>query len=600
MDSNQAFADGTRLVSAASKRNAKYLRSLNRFLYNGFRKDSIWQQDTYPMGYWTAANPNQMGADLGALPNLNVIRSCIETVKSKLSQTKPLPNFSPIKGVWKTRKVCRNAQIYFDDFFAVQKLYKKGVACAQDAMIFEYSPVWIDDEKKSVLRLTPWELSFDPAEYNFGTMRRCNINRREYPLGFLKDELKASKNKEVAQKYLDILSREPSTKVEFNIYYNMNEKKQFKFIGEDCISERSLDYDVAPFVMLWYRPPIKGWGSASMADSLMPVQEQLDQVMMTVHEAFALNPANTIFVPQPAGGAQSGASIKASEFSNQIGNIYPYMSLPGVAGTPVIVATPAPIDPMYLSFIDKLVGFAYQMEGVSQLSAQSKKPAGLNSGVALETLENVESERFNAWLQDYIHFFVDIADTCIKVFPAGDDILPSRTGRSAIKWKDIVKERETFNIQTSPVSNLSRDPQTKMEQVQKLVSMQIIKPEMAASLLEFPDLENAYSVSTASYESCQKIIERAIEDRQFDFYECVSMAQLYGEAVNTLMQLDADGEDEKVMQNLVDFISSVKGKVDAIKAASQPPAPAAPTVVPNPDPQPAPMVQPAAPQVAPV
>jgi hypothetical protein len=598
MDSRQAFSDASKLVSSASKRNAKYLRSLNRFLYNGFRKDSIWMQDTYPMGYWTAANPNQMGADLGALPNLNVIRSCIETVKSKLSQTKPLPNFSPIKGVWKTRKVCRNAQIYFDDFFAAQKLYKKGVACAQDAMLFEYAVVWIDDETKSVIRLAPWEFSFDPAEYNFGTMKRCNISRREYPLGFLKDELKASSKKEIAKKYLDELEKEPSTKVEFNIYYNLNDKKQFKYLNTDCISERKLDYDVAPFVMLWYRPPIKGWGSASMADSLMPVQEQLDQVMMTVHEAFSLNPANTLFIPQAAGSAQTGASIKASEFSNQVGNIYPYTSYPGLTGTPVIVATPAPIDPMYLSFIDKLVGFAYQMEGVSQLSAQSKKPAGLNSGVALQTMEDVESERFNSIQQDYIHFYVDIADMCIRVFPSGDDILPNRTGRSAVKWRDIVKERDSFNIQSSPVSNLSRDPQTKMEQVQKLVSMQIIKPEMAASLLEFPDLENAYSVATASYESCQKIIERAIEERKFDFYECVSMSQLYGEAVNTLMQLDADGEDEKVMQNLVDFIGSLKGKVDAIKAASQPPA--QPAVVPNPAPQPAPMVQPAAPQVAPV
>lgn len=585
----EAFADAGKLISSASKRNAKYIRSINRYFYNGFRKDSIWVQDSYPMGYWTAANPNQMLADMGPVPSLNVIRSCIETVKSKLSQTKPLPNFTPIKGVWKTRKVCRNAQIYFDDFFAAQKLYKKGVACALDAMLFEYSVVWIDDETKGVIRLAPWEFSFDPAEYNFGTIKRCNISRREYPLCFLKEKLSKLKNREVGAKYLNALEQEPGRKIEYNIYYNLNEGKQYKFIEADCIEERKLDYDIAPFVLIWYRPPIKGWGSASMADSLMPIQEQIDRVVTTVHEALEMNPANCIFVPQVAGGAgQAGLGIKASEFSNQVGNIYPYLSVPGMAANPVSVSTPAPIDPMYTTLLDKFINFAYQMEGVSMLSAQSKKPAGLNSGVALDTLENVESERFNAWLQDYIHFFIDIADICIKVFPADDEILPSRTGRANIKWKDIVKERDSFNIQTSPVSNLSRDPQTKMEQVQKLVSMQIIKPDMAASLLEFPDLDNAYSISTASYDSCQKIIERAIEERRFDFYECVSMAQLYGEAVNTLMMLDADGEDEKVMQNLVDFIGTVKGKVDAIKAASAPPP-----MVPNPAPQPPPMVQPA-------
>jgi hypothetical protein len=592
MTKEQAWADAGKLVASGSKRNAKYIRDLNRYFYNGFRKDSIWTQDTYPMGYWTAANPNQMLADLGTLPSLNVIRSCIDTVKSKLSQTKPLPNFAPIKGVWKTRKVCRNAQIYFDDFFQSQKLYKKGVACALDAMLFEYAVVWIDDESHEVKRLAPWEFSYDPAEYNFGTMRRCHINQREYPLSFLADKIKK------IPELVSALENDPGYKVTYNVYFNLNEKKKFVFANNILIEEVSIDYDVAPFVLLWYRPPIKGWGSASMADSLMPIQEQIDRVSCTVHEALELNPANTVYIPKPAGSNDSTAlGIKASEFSNQIGNIYPYTSFPGMTGSPVTVATPAPIDQMYISLWDKLINFAYQFEGVSQLSAQSKKPAGLNSGVALDTLENVESERFNSWLQDYIHFFVDIADTCIKVFTKSDDILPNRTGRASIKWGDILKERQSFNIQTSPVSNLSRDPQTKMEQVQKLVSMQVIKPEMAASLLEFPDIEKAYAVSSASYDDCAKVIERAIEARNFDFYEALNMQQLYGEAVNTLLQLDADDESPKVMQNLVDFIVELKGKLDLVNAAINPPAPVpqAPATVPMPVPPPEPLIQPAAP-----
>ena len=316
-----ALTDAGRLIVSASKRNAKYIRAMNRYFYNGYRKDSIWTQDTYPMGYWTAANPNQMLADLGTQPNLNLIRSCIDTVKSKLSQTKPLPNFSPIKGTWKTRKVCRNAQIYFDDFYQSQRLYKKGVACALDAMLFEYSVAWIDDEAKEIVRLAPWEFAYDPAEYNFGGIMRANISRRDYPLGFLVPLLKKKKNG-VNDRWLEALSMDPSRKVEFNIYFNLYEKKAYKFIETDCIEVRNLAYDIAPFVLIWYRPPIKGWGSASMADSLMPIQEQVDAIATTLHEALELNPANCIFIPEAAGSAQ-GTSIKKSEFSNQIGNIYP-------------------------------------------------------------------------------------------------------------------------------------------------------------------------------------------------------------------------------------------------------------------------------------
>jgi len=597
-DKTKAWADSCKLLSSGSKRNAKYIRSINRYFYNGFRKDSIWTQDTYPMGYWTAANPSQMLADMGTLPSLNVVRSCLDTVKSKLSQSKPLPNFTPIRGTWKTRQVCRNAQIYFDDYFKTQRMYQKGAACALDAMLFEYAVVWADDEIKEIIRLCPWEFSFDPAEFNYGKPMRANVYRQDYPLAFLRDKIKKG-GFEGAEKYQEMLEKDPAAKVPYTVYYNMYEKKQYKFLASDCIEERELKYDVIPFEMLWYRRPIKGWGSASMADSLMPIQEQIDRVAMTIHEALELNPANTIFVPQIAGSTDSpGAGIKASEFSNQIGNIYPYKTAPGLPASPVMVATPAPVDPMYIQLLDKFITFAYQMEGVSQLSAQSKKPSGVNSGVALDTLEDVESERFNSWLQDYIHFYPAIAELCIKVFPEDDDILPNRTGRAAIKWRDIVKERDSFNIQTSPVSNLSRDPKTKMEQIEKLMSMQIIKPAMAASLLEFADVDKAYSIASASYDDCQRIIERAIEKGTYDFYEVVDINQLYLEAVNTLMLLDADDEDGKVMENLVGFIVIVKNKVDMLKAATTPPPAPVPETVPAPVPPPVPLVQPAA-QVAP-
>jgi hypothetical protein len=598
MTQNQALSDAGRLINSSAKRIAKYIRNINRYFYNGYRKDPIWTQDTYPMGYWSAANPDQLLADLGTLPSINVIRSMIDTIISKLSQTKPLPNFTPIKGTWRTRKVCRESQIYFDDFFEGQKLYKQGVMAARDALLFEYGILWVDDEAKTVRRIAPWEFDYDPAEYNFGSIQRCNIERRDYPLSFLKDKIKKFPD------LVALLEKNPGAKVQYNIYYNLSEGQAFEFVETECIRERKLAFDVCPAVFLWYRQPIKGWGSASLADSSMPLQEQIDRTVGTIHEALELNPANTVYIPQPVGSTAPAGGIKASEFSNQIGNIYPYPYVPGMSSSPVTVSTPAPISDQYIQLLQKFIEWSYQMEGISQLSAQSKKPAGINSGVALDTLEDVESERFNYFLQDYIHMFVDLAERCIKMFPKGDDILPRRMGRAAIKWSDIVREQEAFNIQTSPVSNLSRDPKTKMEQVEKLISMQLIKPSMASELLEFADLDKAYSIVSASYDDCQKIIERAIEKREYDFYEVVDLTQLYSEACNTLLMLDADDEDPKVLDNLVGFISLLQQKRQAVDQAANPPPPPAqlapqgqPGTVPMPVQPPAPMVQPAAPGI---
>ena len=92
------------------------------------------------------------------------------------------------------------------------------------------------------------------------------------------------------------------------------------------------------------------------------------------------------------------------------------------------MATPPAIDNQYLQMLQYWKTAAFQQEGISELSAQAKKPSGLNSGVALQTLEDVESERHNPALLLYIDFLMKTAKTMIQVFPEDEEILPKREG----------------------------------------------------------------------------------------------------------------------------------------------------------------------------
>jgi hypothetical protein len=310
---------------------------------------------------------------------------------------------------------------------------------------------------------------------------------------------------------------------------------------------------------------------------------QVDSLCNKIHLAYELSPANTTWVMQ-------GSEVKASVLSNEIGAVYPFKPVPGVSSPPVIVATPPALDRGYLPMLQFWIEQGYNITGISQLSAQAKKPSGLNSGVALQTVEDVESDRHNPWLQSFIRFFMDAANVAIQVFPSGAEVLPKKMGRARIKWVDIKHERDSFSIQFSASSSLSKDPKTKMEQIEKLIAMKIINPALAANLLEFPDLESAYSITAASYDYNQRIIERAVEDGTFDFHEVTDLTQLFAETVNTLMRLDANDEKPEVLQNLVHLLEVVKGKMDAMDAsakaemeAQQPPDfPGKPPVAPGP------------------
>jgi len=557
------------LQNEVQKLMTKWRRSFNRYANNGRRIEDLRNQYGQALSYYNTDE----GEDEGTTPNLNVIRVCIDTHVSKITETKVRPFFNPTGGTFKTLKTCRNAQLFFDTLFEEQDVPRKGIEVARKADIFERGVLWLDDEALIFVPLNPWEYLYDPAEWNAGKFSRCCIQRSMYPLVHLREKIKAAKGTDAEQKaaadeLLTQIEQKRSLKGKLEIYYDLIDKQKWTFITGKLVEKVDIEFSIPPAAVLYLEQPIKGNQSVSMADNTFTIQTQVDSLCHKIHLAYELNPAQVHWV-------LAGTEVKPSMVSNEIGQVYPYKYLPGMT-TPVVTSTPAPLDPSYISGLQFWIAQAMEMNGISQLSAQAKNPLGNNpSGVALETVEDVESDRHNPWLQSYIHFYMELANIFIEVAPAKADILPKKLGRARITWSEIKAERESFAIQFSASSSLSKDPQKKMEQIEKLIAMQVINPALAAVLLEFPDLQAAYSITTASYDYAQRVIERAVEEDKYDFYEGCNLQQLFGESINTLLRLDANDEDPEVLKRLVQLINVVKGKMDAMDAAAKAAADAA-------------------------
>ena len=557
--------DITQMISFLARREVKYRRNYNRF-YNNFNR----QEDINTVYGNIVSFYNQNDETVGSIPYLNILRSCVDTTASKLSQIRVRPFFNPVLGNYKTTKVCRNAQVYFDEFFDIQDIYKKMVNVITDALIFDMGVAWIQDATKSVKKLNPWEFIFDVGEMTQGTLTRCGVNIKQYPLLSLRNIIKTDST------YYQAMQTSPQAYVNLIVYYDLIGKFEYTYIGTDLIQTRAIDYEVPPFVWMYYKDPLKGAFSDSMIDVVYRIQKMIDDLTYKIATAAELSPANMVFVPK-------GSDLKTSAIAaSKIGDVFEYTINP--SGGAVSVVVPPIIDPQYIQLLEMFEQKAYNLVGISQLSAQAKKPSGLNSGVALQTMEDVESERHNVLQTNYIRLIRNLAERIIDIYPDGEELLPKRRGRSSISWKDIKKEREMFNIQYSASNSLSKDPKVKMEQIEKLISMKIIDPTVASTLLEMPDLEGAYSIVTAMYDFNEKIIERVIEDGpnpetgQFNYYEVTNINQLYSQTMNTLMRLDTNDEDPKVMQSLVAFLNQVKQQMDEINQSLTPPPPEQPPV----------------------
>ena len=508
------------------------LKSLNESRLSKYYRNYNYYNNTPAGTLKTIRNPSIVGLynidespenDTTLTPSINVIKSCIDTLTSKIAQSKVRPFFNCINGTFKDINVCKNAQQYFDQYFDIEEVNKKVSMAFRDACIFDHGVIYVDSETKSITKALPWQVFVRPAELTYNNVTRAYYCQNDYPVSMLPEKYR---NK--------VLKANPDQEyVTYGIYYDTVDQCKAVYITElDFVEIEKYEGNRVPFIFLWYNNPIHGGSSVSVVDMLYGIQKEVNTLMSKVKDASQLSPALTFFLPDDA-------TIKSTQLNNRVGNVITYKATSDMSGSPVTVATPNFIDSQYIELINNLKETAYEMVGISQLSAQSKKPSGLNSGIALQTVEDVESERFEEQLNQVIRCYVEIAKTCLRVFPKEETILPDTPNRLDVRWGDIVDEEKKMQIQFSAADSLSKDPSTKLQQLQQLAQVGVIPQERIAQFMELPDLEGGYSLSNNAINAVLSVIRDCIESDNYDVPDYIPIPMLKTEIINTQLSLRA-------------------------------------------------------------
>lgn len=530
---NNILENISELKSFSGNRNYKYRR--NYRYYNATKGVSLENiKNPMVLGYYNNAM-REFGEEEDTSPNpqLNVIASCIDTLHSKLAQSKVRPFFNTINGTFKDIQAVKQSQQFFDVFYDVQNVNKKVSDAFRDAMIFDTGVIYINEATQNIERALPFQVFVRPAEVHYNNITRVFYEQKDYPVTLLPEKVLAKfKNKSL--QYVD-----------FGVYYDTFNKVKAYTANNSLVLAEPYESNAIPFVFLHYKNPVLGNTSVSVADMLISIQQEINILMAKIKDASQLNDAMFYMVPE-------GTNLKVTQLNNRVGNVLTYKPIAGI-GDPVTVATPRFIDEQYTALLSDLIQKAYDMVGISQLSAQSRKPSGLNSGVALSTMEDVESDRFETQLNQVIRAYIDIAKTCIKVFPQDNSILPEISTRVSIKWKDVVRESDNMDIQYSGADNLSKDPSTKLQQLQQLAMAGVIPSARIAQLMQIPDLEMGYSLTNNAIDAVMATIKDCLENDNFDIPEFIPFELLKEEIINTQLSLraaDKDGKNKKDIAKL--------------------------------------------------
>ena len=499
---------------------------------------NFWEYEPYLKGY---GFDMRQDPDLQSPAYVNVIKSAIDTIVSKMANQKVRPYFTSVSGSYNVKQGVRKAQKFFDIWIDKEDVHNKITMAYRNACICNRGILFIDPTDFHIEILPPWQVAVLNTEKGYGTPKAMLIKQYRYPSSLLKK-----------QSNVDYVTRK--------VLISLETKSIKEYIDDQLVSTKEYKADILPIVFLYYNKPVFGNRAPGLVEELDGIQTQLDLINAKLAAASELSPANTTYVIE-------GSNLKPGDISNRVGLVYGVKMPPGVNTPPVVNVTPAPFDPSWQSEREYLVKTAYEIVGVSQLSAQSKKPSGLESGAALQTMADIESDRFEVQLNHFIACYIDLVRTFIEIVPKEQKVLD---GYGIIKWNEIKRDSDTFDVQYSAASALSKEPSEKLKQVLQLSQQGLITPDMVSQYLDTPDLEDVYRGAQAAANACDKKIEAAVNSEDYDIPDYIDYQTLAKKIAIEENALYANlTEDKKGNEEIFTAIDRIKKLEEALMQAME-------------------------------
>ena len=460
----------------------------------------------------------QNGMKLNAdYPSINVIKSCVDSVVSDISTAKPRPFINTVKGSYKTVKIAQQLQIFFDYIFSEESVYLKNCDALRDACVFDSGYIYIDETTLSVINIRPWNVYTDPNERD---KKQVYV---VFPNSSI-DDLPEYVEKELNKSEKGLLH------INYGLYYNVKLGVKALTINGQVRKIWDFNSKKIPILRIMYTEPIASDHCLSIADMLVGLQKEINILSRNIALAAKKNPAQTILL-------QNASNIAVGELNNEIGNIIQYNAESSSGSSPVSVVTPSFISDQYDAIRSRDIELAYNLVGKSQIAASGKKEVGIDSGIAIATLADLQSERFQILLNNFINLFTEEAKLMTELGMGDETLITPSRYELKLTWNDVREDYLKMRIEFSSIDALSKDPSERLKQLQRLAQSGVIPASQIPALLEIPDINRGFSAANNGYNCAMSIIDACIYDDKYDVPYYISFALLKELIVNTMLNL---------------------------------------------------------------
>lgn len=457
----------------------------------------------------------------------NVTKAVIDTVQARIAKNQPAPMYLTERGDYSNQLQSKRLAQYVKGIFYQSKVYDIGPEIFRDAAVIGtgIAKVYLDEPSSSIRveRCFPWEIYVDPIEAIYGSPRSLYqtkfVDRSQLIALFpeFEEDLSRADNDYDASSGFSIETsdlirvyecwRLPSAQ-------DATDGRHAICIKGKVLVDEKYDRNTFPFVFLHWSTRVMGFWGQGLVEDLLPLQVEINKQLQSIQMNHHLG-------SNPMVLKERGSKIEEGHFNNAKFNIIDY------TGTPPQIVAFATTNPEIYNHLERLYQRAFELAGVSQMSAGGSVPAAVQgSGRAMLVHNDIESARFNITSQRYERFFMELCDQIVDVSAQahknGIDLQINgsvKRGRSEyiekIKWSEVNMTDKAFERRLFPVSSLPDQPAGKLAFLTELSQILPIDPVQLMKLMDFPDLDGFINQEAAGLDSIYESMEKIIEDGEY-------------------------------------------------------------------------------------
>lgn len=448
---------------------------------------------------------------------LNMVQRLCLAAKSKITKTKPKCSFETMGGDYEMRQRAEDLEKYCDGIYYDVDYYEEATMAFYDALIDGTGYLfWGIDPIKDKLtceRAYPCEVVIDDAEMQHRRKGKTLYRRRfidRYELACLAriyqekhglppewdgdDDEDALYNAVMECEAGGDEARDVTIKATADLVL-VYEGWRLPSPGEKtntgrhvisthafCILDEEWEWDRFPLATTrWIEAPM-GFHGVGIAEQITGLQVEINTELMEIQEGHHLVRG---FV-----AVEAGSEVLAAHINNDLGNIVTY-----ARGTqPPEYKVPSIIAPEKYEHMKWLVEQCYEQSRMNALTTQGEKPAGLNSGKALLTLGDLQTDvlidpgrQYEALSLDSTDLILRWSKELAKRNPQYGITARDKRELVYIKWADVDMERDKFILQVFPTSALAASPAAKQQQVSDMIQSGLVDADTGLDLMDFPD-----------------------------------------------------------------------------------------------------------------